>query len=101
MTLSHADVKGECDLQLNKTISANLKKKKKKSKFNYATTAVPSGIYTPGDPHVFCECWAVKKWKEAESTHGLSAAGSVVRSFMFVGVVNKGKQGCEFSVSLL
>ncbi|XP_009893673.1 PREDICTED: guanine nucleotide-binding protein G(I)/G(S)/G(O) subunit gamma-11 [Charadrius vociferus] len=31
----------------------------------------------------------VKKWKEAESAHGLSAAVSVVRSFMFVGMVSK------------
>lgn len=39
----------------------------KESKFNYAATAVPSGVYIPSDTHVFCEYRAVEKWREAES----------------------------------
>lgn len=45
------------------------KKKNNKTQFNYATSAVLSGIHIRSGTHAFCEYWAVKKWKEAEFAH--------------------------------
>lgn len=57
LTISHAAAEGECDPQLNKTRLVNYEE----HKFNYAGTAVQSGVYILRDTHMFCAYWDVKR----------------------------------------